>query len=226
MEIVSDFDGTLVSIDTVEYLLAQYANGDWQRYDYLYERGEISLEECLRMQYGMIKEPKQKLIDAINDVAPFRAGFDELLTFSKKKRMPFTVVSAGLDFVIRHLLSRKNVRSQITILAPRSKPTSRGIILDYSGLPGGDSLNFKGNVVQSIKAKGRVVAYIGDGLSDLEAIKLADVRFVIEGSRLAEQCRKDDIECHEINGLEQVVGYLNRPGTRSREYAEAKVPDT
>jgi len=222
MDVFSDFDGTIVNIDTVEYLLARFTNGDWRRYDDLYERGEISLEECLRLQYGMIKEPEQKLLDAIDGVASFRAGFDELLAFSKKKGNSFTIVSAGLDFVIRHLLGRKNVQNQIIIMAPKSKPTPRGIFLDFSELPQGDSSNFKSNAVQSIKAKGTRIAYIGDGLSDFEAIKEANTRFVIKGSRLAERCRKDDIACHEVINLEEVTRYLTSPRTRHPRDSEDK----
>jgi 3-deoxy-D-manno-octulosonate 8-phosphate phosphatase KdsC-like HAD superfamily phosphatase len=121
------------------------------------------------------------------------------------------------------LLSRKKVQNQIAILAPKSKPTSRGIVLDFSGLPQGDSSNFKSNLVQSIKAKGTRVVYIGDGFSDLEAIKEASIRFVIKGSRLAEQCKKDDIVCNEIVGLEEVNRYLTGPRTHGRAQDEAKV---
>jgi len=216
MEVVSDFDGTIVNVDLVEYLLARYATGDWRRYDDLYEGGEISLEECLRQQYGMIREPRRKLLDAVDDVASFRAGFDELLAFAIEKGNSFTIVSAGLDFVITHLLRRKNVQSQIVILAPKSKPTPQGIVLDFSGLPQGDSSNFKSNAVKSIRAGGGRVAYIGDGYSDFEAIKEANLKFVIKESRLDEQCRKDGIACRQIIDLGEVTCYLTRPRTRRR----------
>ena len=200
--------------------MAQFANGDWRRYDEFYERGEISLEECLRLQYGMIRESKQELLDAIDNVASFRAGFDELLSFAKKKGNSVTIVSAGLDFAIRHLLRRKGVQKQIVVLAPKSKPTPQGITLDFSGLPQGDSSNFKSNVVQSVKASERSVAYIGDGSSDFEAIKEADVRFVIKGSRLDEQCRKDHIVCREITDLEEVTCFLT--GSKSTTEQERR----
>ena len=205
MQIVSDFDGTIVKVDTVEYLLERFSNGDWRKYDDQYARGEISLEECLRLQYGMIKEPEQVLLDAIDDVATFRAGFSELVAFCRKRRISFTIVSAGLDFVIEHLLSRENLESELIVLAPKSKSTPHGIVLDFSGLPHVDSLNFKSSFVQSIKTEGARVAYIGDGYSDFEAIKQANVRFVIKGSRLDGQCKKDDIECQEIVSLEEVT---------------------
>ena len=222
MEVVSDFDGTIVNIDVVEYLLAQYANGDWRRYDELYERGEISLEECLRLQYGMIREPKQKLLDAVDDVAYFRTGLDDLLAFSEKEGNSFTIVSAGLDFVIGHMLNRKNIQRRIAVLAPKSRPTSRGILLDFSHLPQGDSSNFKTNVVRSFRARGRRVAYIGDGLSDFEAIKEANVKFVIKGSRLAERCVREYVPCQEIVSLEEVSSHLAGARTRDHWGVEAK----
>ena len=205
MQIVSDFDGTIVKVDTVEYLLERFANGDWRKYDDQYERGEISLEECLRLQYGMLKEPKQKLLDAIDNVASIRAGFGDLVAFCRERQISFTIVSAGLDFVIRHLLNRENLGSGLSVLVPKSKLTPHGILLDFSGLPHVDSLNFKSSFVQSVKTEGARVVYIGDGYSDFEAIKEANVRFVIKGSRLDGQCKRDDIECQEIVSLEEVT---------------------
>ena len=222
MQIVSDFDGTIVNSDLVEYLLSRYATGDWRRYDDLYEKGEISLEECLRIQYEMIIGSKRELLDAVDNVVSFRTGFDELLAFATNEGNSFTIVSAGLDFVIRHALRRKDVKNRIGIVAPRSKPTQRGIILDFSGLPKGNSSNFKSNVVQSIKAKGQSVAYIGDGFSDFDAIKEADVRFAIKGSRLNEQCRKGHVVCREIAGLEEATRYLARSKEHLRKKGEAK----
>lgn len=208
-EVVSDFDGTIVNIDTAEYLLARFAKGDWRKYDDQLERGEISLENCLRLQYGMLREPKQKLLDAIDDVASFRAGFDELVAFCKKKGTSFTILSAGLDFVIRHLLRRENLENQVIILVPESRQTSRGIVPDFSRLPHLGSSNFKSSFVESIKAKGTGVVYIGDGFSDFEAIKEANVRFVIKGSRLDEACRKYGIERQEIVSFREVIRSLD-----------------
>ena len=210
MEVVSDFDGTIVNIDTAEYLLEIFTDGDWRKYDDLFERGEISLEECLRRQYGMIKEPRKKLLDAVDDVASFRAGFDELVAFCEKRGFSFTILSAGLDFVIRHLLKREDLEKRVVLLAPRSKPTSRGVVMDFAGLSHLGSPNFKSSVVRSIKAKGTSVAYIGDGLSDFEPIKDANLRFVIRGSRLDTLCRRDRIECLEIASFGEVIRSLGR----------------
>jgi len=205
MEVFSDFDGTIVTIDTAEYLLERFSHGDWRRYDRLFERGEITFEECLSRQYGMIKEPKQKLLDAVVDLASFRAGFDELVAYCNERKIPFTILSAGLDFVIRPLLRRQNLENQVVLRAPKSRASSSGIVVDFSGLAPAGSSNFKGSVVRAITALGTKLAYIGDGFSDLEAIREANLRFVIKGSRLERECRKDHIECGEIVDFGEVI---------------------
>ncbi|MHA2368192.1 MAG: hypothetical protein ACXADX_05165 [Candidatus Hodarchaeales archaeon] len=37
--ILCDFDGTIVDIDTAEYLLEKFARGNWQQYDVQLEKG-------------------------------------------------------------------------------------------------------------------------------------------------------------------------------------------
>ncbi len=52
-----DFDGTISLNDTYEYVLTRYAPGDWRVFDDEYLRGEISLQECLRKQWGPGQDP-------------------------------------------------------------------------------------------------------------------------------------------------------------------------
>jgi len=219
LKVISDFDGTIVNIDTAEYLLERFAGGDWRKYDDLFERREISFEECLRRQYRMIKEPKEKLLEAVDGVASFRTGFEDLVAFCSGRGVRFTILSAGLDFIIRPLLRREKLENLVVLQAPRSKPTPRGIELDFSGLEHPSSSNFKASVVQSIKARGTKVAYIGDGFSDFEPTKNADFRFVIKGSKLDKECRKDHIKCHEIVSFKEVVRSLSSMGALESQAA-------
>ena len=209
MEVISDFDGTIVNIDTAEYLLARFTTGDWRKCDDLFERHEISFEESLRRQYGMLKESRKKLLDAVDDAASFRAGFYEMVAFCNETRLSVTILSAGLDFVIRHLLKRENLENRVVLMAPKSRPTSSGIVMDFSSLPNPGSQNFKTSVVDSIKAKGTKFAYIGDWFSDFEPIKQANYRFVIKGSRLDTLCRKDHVQCREVSSFEEVIRSLS-----------------
>jgi len=206
--VVSDFDGTIVDIDTGEYLLSRFATGDWRTYDERLERGEISLEECLRRQFAMIREREQDLIQAVDGAASFRAGFADLVGHCRKKRVPFVVLSAGLDFVIRHMLSNEKLQDQVVVVAPRARATKRGITFDFTNTPR-RGRDFKSELVRAYRAEGRRAVYVGDGFSDFGAAKNADVRFAIRGSRLAELCRKEGVASQEISDLAEVIPSLD-----------------
>jgi 2-hydroxy-3-keto-5-methylthiopentenyl-1-phosphate phosphatase len=47
--------------------------------------------------------------------------------------------------------------------------------------------------------KSSPTASVGDGIWDIHALKEADYRFVIKGSRLAELCRRQGIPAREVS---------------------------
>ena len=56
--LLSDFDGTIVDVDTALYLLTEFAEGDWRKVISKYVKGEISLQECMSIQYSMLKNSR------------------------------------------------------------------------------------------------------------------------------------------------------------------------
>jgi 2-hydroxy-3-keto-5-methylthiopentenyl-1-phosphate phosphatase len=49
------------------------------------------------------------------------------------------------------------------------------------------------------------VIYMGNGLSDYSAVKIADLSFAIKDSKLTELCRNAGVACIEIVDFRQVV---------------------
>jgi 2-hydroxy-3-keto-5-methylthiopentenyl-1-phosphate phosphatase len=208
MVVLSDFDGTIVSIDTGEYVLSQFAHGNWMAYDNQLERGETTLEECLTNQFAMVKETEERLLKRVEGVVSFRPGFEDLVDYCETRGFPFVVVSGGLDFIIKHVLSARNLLDRVQIVAPRANATKRGITFRFprSSHPG--SLNFKDDLVRTYAIHGSKTVYIGDGLADLPAIKRADVRFAIRGSRLSRVCKREGIAFQEIDDFNDVLRSL------------------
>ncbi len=52
------------------------------------------------------------------------------------------------------------------------------------------------------------VAYVGDGPWDLPALKLAEYRFAVKGSKLAGLCRQQNILAREISDFQEVIATL------------------
>src|SRR5947199_8033607 len=113
LAVLCDFDGTIILNDTFQNVLEKFGRGDWRTVDDLYIKGEITLEECLRRQGGMVRASKPKILDELDQVTKFRPGFDNLAEYCKTNRYPLVLVSAGLDFVIKHFLTRENLIDKV-----------------------------------------------------------------------------------------------------------------
>ena len=203
-----DFDGTLVDIDTCVYLLNQFAEEDWRRYDKQLEREEITLEECLLKQFSTVRASKEQMLDAVRRVTSIRSRFATLVEHCRNHRVPLIVVSAGLDFVIRYFLKRENWDTYIKTHAPKSECTTKGVVLTFPKLLTNTAVNFKDDRVILCKRLGKEVIYIGDGIADYHAAKNANHAFAIKGSKLAELLTRNDIQYKEINGFQEIVDLL------------------
>jgi 2-hydroxy-3-keto-5-methylthiopentenyl-1-phosphate phosphatase len=210
LAVLSDFDGTITLNDTFENVLARFGKGDWRTVDDQYVRGEITLEECVRRQGAMVQVPRTQILSYLDGVTEFRPNFHQLTEFCKTNRFPLVIVSAGLDFAIKHFLTRERFRDQVKLFAASAKCTSTGIQFEWPKLKSNRSMNFKDDMVRYYKTRADTVAYIGDGRWDLHALRNADRRFVIRNSKLAELCKEQEIQATTITDFQEVVISLQK----------------
>ena len=210
LAVLSDFDGTVTLNDTFENVLEKFAQGDWRVVDDQYVKGEITLEECLRRQGAMVKASKPQILDEMDGVTMFRPGFDNLIDYCKTNQYPLVLVSAGLDFVIKHFLRRKKWRNKVELYAAAAKCTPTGIRFDFPKPKDNRSISLKDDIVRYYKTKADRVAYVGDGRWDLHALRNSDLRFTIRGSKLAEICKEQDVQSTTVSDFKEVVTFLQR----------------
>jgi len=203
--ILSDFDGTIVTIDTAEYALRKFADGDWKAVEHEFERGDITFEECLRKQFAMLKAPEKQLLEELKPVTVLRPNFGTFLDFCDKHRIPLIIVSGGLDFYIRHFLRSARLLERVSIYAPKAELTTNGIRVIFPELSDRGSVNFKDDLVRYYKRQGERPIYVGNGLGDYPAVKTADYSFVIKDSTLAELCRTTTLPYTEIEDFQEVI---------------------
>lgn len=92
----------------------------------------------------------------------------------------------------------KGLQGLVEVYAAKTQFTSNGIKFIFPKQTDETSFNFKDDLVRKYRKRGSRVIYIGDGLSDYHAVGNADSVYVIEGSRLAEKCRREGISHEEI----------------------------
>ena len=188
----------------------KFINGNWRIFNEKLDRGEITLEQCMSEQFSMIKAPKSAILDEIDLDVAFRPGFEELVYYCIENQIPFEIVSAGLDFVINHLLEVRGLDDKTKVHAAKTRYTDDGLEMESLELHDRNSIDFKEDLVNFIKDKGYSVVYIGDGMSDKGAVMSADHVFVLKGSRLAEFCRTEGIRHQEMSDFHDVIASIKQ----------------
>ena len=206
--VLCDFDGTIAEIDTAMIVFKRFIDGNWKIFNERLDRGEITLEQCMRDQFSMIKAPNSVILKELDLDVAFRPGFNELVNYCRDNQIPFEIVSAGLDFVINHLLEVRGLNG-IMVHAVKTRFTENGLEMDPLELHDRNYIDFKEDLVNYIKDKGYSVLYIGDGMSDKGAVMSADIVFVIKGSRLAEFCGTEGINHQEMSDFQEVIARIN-----------------
>jgi len=207
--VLCDFDGTAVDINTCDFILKKFAKRNWRIFDEQLEREEITLEECLQKQFSLIRVPKTRMLEEIEQVTSVRQNFEKLVKCCRTRGLSLVLVSAGLDFVIKNFLQLKGWSGLIEVYAPKSRCTINGIKFKFPKLLDETSVNFKDDLVRYYKKQGKKVVYVGDGFPDYHPARNADFPFAIKGSKLAALLKRDGIPYKEISDFEEVVEAIN-----------------
>ncbi|MFX0208716.1 MAG: MtnX-like HAD-IB family phosphatase [Candidatus Hodarchaeota archaeon] len=206
--VLSDFDGTIINIDSCEFVLANFADSEWKIYDQKYRDNVISLEEAMRKQFDLIKTSKEKILDKLDEVVSFRPHFITLVDLCQNEGIPLVIVSAGLDFIISHFLEKQGLHRIIKVVSASSTITDSGITLSFPELYDYSSNNFKDDLVKRFQNEGFLVAYLGDGSSDLTAAKIADLTFAVKDSYLARTLQLEGESIFEFTNFQEIVNEI------------------
>ena len=207
--VLSDFDGTVTTVDTAEWVLTHFAQGDWKLFERQFERGEITINESLTKEFSLVKASKEQILKELNDVVIFRPNFKKLAEHCKEKGLSLTIVSAGLDFVIRRFLKLENCLPLVEVCTPKTIFNAGHISFIFPKTHDKSSVNFKQDFVRRCKNQGIKTVYIGDGQADFPAVRDADIPFAIQGSKLAGLCSGHGIPCKEITDFQTVIEVID-----------------
>ncbi len=208
LSVLCDFDGTITLIDTAEYILDKFADGDWRGVERLLEEGVITIEECMGRQFEMIQMSRERMVQILDEVTYPRPGFQEILDLCRADDHRFRITSAGLDFYIRHFLAAHGWDRKAEVVAPRVTDSGPGVRFEFPPKKHHQARNFKEDNVLEERAAGRRVAYIGDGTSDHWAAMSADLAFAVRGSKLDRSLERDGKEHRTFTDFYQVIEVL------------------
>ena len=214
--VLTDFDDTAAAQNVAELLLTRFGDPNWTSVRQQFRDGQLDLKEYQEITFRNIQADRATMQSYVKEHASLRPYFGELWRFCKTNGFPMAVVSQGLDFYISALLQQGGF-DEIPIYAVDTSFTGGEISYIYNHVyPGQESKgNSKGFVVDGFQDQGHYVVYAGDGLSDLEAARKADLVFAHR--TLALRCDEEGIPYipfENFEGMLLAVRELSRNGNR------------
>jgi len=180
MIIQCDFDGTIIRNNLSVLIREHFAPEVWRSMEMDYLEGRITVEESNKRQFILIKESKERLQEFVRRHIDVRQGFVEFTAECEAKGYTLVIVSSGLDFYIEVVLDKLGM-SDIELYCGKTEFNEKGIMVSYTDQNGNAIQHgFKISYLNWLKQRGETIIYIGDGLSDLEAVRDADYVFATD----------------------------------------------
>lgn len=218
-----DFDGTIMQRDTTDVLLERFAMPEWHAAEEEWTAGRIGSRECMARQIALLRATPADLEAAVAGLE-IDAGFPGFLADCRELGVGVTIVSDGLDLVIRSTLRRHGL--DVPYFANH-------LVFD-----GGDRwhLEFPNARPTCAAASGhckcarteahadKLVVVIGDGRSDFCIAGRADL--VLAKFKLIEECRAAGLSHIPFRGFHEATdllqGWLTAgPGNIHHDIAQA-----
>ena len=202
--IITDFDGTITTRDIGHALCTHFGTMKPGKEVKDYDTKEDPTIWFKRF-FSPIKVSQEEFESIILSYAVVKKGFDELVLFTKEHKIPFEIVSGGLDIYIKPILKEHNLPT-LPIYCVRGTLSPKGIDVAFPDYPEIALDDFKAQRVKTYKDKGYTTVFLGDGLVDLEAAKQADILFAT--GYLAELCDRYKIPYKEFKDFTKLVKLL------------------
>lgn len=191
--VLVDFDGTITEEDVGVILLKKYSTTDWERLEESFASGEVDIQQNMQQQFSYVPHDATALVDYARTVVTIRPGWDDLVRYCAETDLKLAVVSGGLDFYVHGLLPASDPPIDVhSLLAVYSDDEGWQVSLPVTEDSDEEPEGFKEDIVRRYRRTYRQVWFIGNGVSDRGAARVADRLWAVEP--LLSWCRAHDIE--------------------------------
>lgn len=207
--ILSDFDGTITTKDTLVAILNTYAPKSWHKIEKLVKSERMGSKVALRKEFSLFYINKARYVSFLKRKINIDPAFKSFLKFIKKRKIKFLILSGGFSLNIRTLLKKYKI-GNLPFYANRLlfKNKKFEIIYPYPQNGCKKCGNCKRRHLLKFKKRGYYIIYIGDSTTDRCSIKEADLVFAKWD--LAKYCRKRKIPYILYETFKDIRDYLKR----------------
>lgn len=198
IKIFCDFDGTITATDNIIAIMNHFVPDKAAPIVKKILAKEISIKDGVAKMFALLpSSSKEDIISYLQENAIIRDGFAEFMMFVRDKKIPFFVVSGGIDFFVEPMLTPFGPYE--AIYSNHSNFTREHIEVLYPHTCDELCTNFvtqgcgccKPTIMRKHSDETFFNIIIGDSITDFEAAKQAD--FVIARDILLENCEKNGL---------------------------------
>jgi len=209
LTIMCDFDGTISPTCLCDFLYEKFAACGVQ-YSELWAQGMIGTREEIETTFQYISASRAEMEKALATVAMV-PGFREFYDHCRTNGTELVVVSDGLEWAIRYMLSRVGVED-IQVMANQIFFENGGYRFNFPYFdPAAPKAGvYKKAIADQIKQGGGRVYLIGDGRTDFEAARAAD--FVFARDALWDYCQQHQLPARRYEDFFDILDYFQKSG--------------
>jgi HAD superfamily phosphoserine phosphatase-like hydrolase len=101
----SDFDGTLTDRDTIDLLVEQHIGAEYKRsVSSRLLKGEMTIRQALTEEFSLLQLPPEEIREFLVAHVKLDPALPELIEYTRRHEIPFTILSSGMDLLILPLL--------------------------------------------------------------------------------------------------------------------------
>ncbi len=208
MRVFVDYDGTITDRDTFDLLVDVFAGPQaWQELGEQLKSGAMTLREALAAQAGLLRCTLDEADEAIARMTQFDPTFAPFVERCEREGVPLTILSCGLGPLIERALARNGL-ARVPLMSNDAQADAGGWTMNFR-----DASEYghdKAAVVTAAQKTGATVVYVGDGISDYEAAKAADLRYARRGRSLEAYLRAGSVPFTAFDSFAQIAPTLFR----------------
>jgi len=202
--VLSDFDGTITTCNTMDFLYENYATCGL-KYVKEWEAGKLSTMEEEELSFSCIHASQEELEQALDANIILDPDAGALVDYCRVHGFGFVVLSEGQTWYIHQLLAKHKLSIDKVYGSEVSFHPDGTVIREYPHFDARFPMRgtAKAAIIENYKNAGFFTIFIGDGKSDTDAVKAADK--VYAKSHLLEYCLSHNIP---VEGFEDFKGLL------------------
>ena len=216
-KIFLDFDGTITRKDVGEEIFRKFLSEDVvsKIVDDLLN-GRISARECWENLCGSVSGLDNNELDEFIISQEVDPTLHQFVKYCSEKKFEIKILSDGFDYYIEKILQRENL-NYLKYFSNKLQITESGSLIPsfpfYNDNCRG-SANCKRDHILDNSSEDDYSVFIGDGISDNDAIQYVD--FIFAKSDLLKYCETQRITYFPFKNFDDVISRLNELSAKKR----------